>query len=78
MRNQSIKFVIIFILFSNTVLLANDDLSVRVELALTRAGDNAGQLVKALDQVPDSHKEGMQFLIAYMPDRDLNLLRIFC
>lgn len=74
MRNQSIKFVIIFILFSNTVLLANDDLSIRVESALTRAGDNAGQLVKALDQVPDSQKEGMQFLIAYMPDRDLKSL----
>jgi hypothetical protein len=72
---QSIKkFVIIFIIFGSSILSANDDLSALVESALTRAGDNSAQINKALDEVADNHKEGMDFLIAYMPDRDLKSL----
>jgi len=63
-----------FITLSGAALVAGDDFSVRVESALVQAGDNAGQLRKALKEVPESQVEGMQFLIAYMPERDLRSL----
>ena len=41
---------------------------------LSRAGDNADQLRKALADTPANQKEGMSFLIEYMPQRDLQSL----
>jgi predicted esterase len=41
---------------------------------MTRAGANAAQLQLAIDKVPDSQIEGLWFLIAYMPERDLKSL----
>ncbi|MFH0754549.1 MAG: transglutaminase-like domain-containing protein [Candidatus Omnitrophota bacterium] len=45
-----------------------------VDVALGKAGNNGRQLVKALSQVPASQQEGMSFLIAHMPERDLQTL----
>jgi hypothetical protein len=59
---------------SNAAAPGADDLSKRVEVALKRAGDNAVQLRQALDKAPDEQKEGVRFLIAYMPKRDLTSL----
>ncbi|MCY2925250.1 MAG: hypothetical protein NT031_07400 [Planctomycetota bacterium] len=42
--------------------------------ALDRAGGNRPQLEKALACVPGPQREGMEFLIANMPDRDLTSL----
>ena len=42
-----------------------------LQQAIQRAGDNAPALEAALDQVPTDQKQGMRFLIAYMPERDL-------
>jgi len=51
-----------------------DDTSKLVESALKRAGDNAAELRKAIDKAPDDQKEGVRFLVAHMPDRDLTSL----
>ena len=53
-----------------------DDLSKLVEAALKRAGDNAIQLRQAIDKAPGDQKEGVRFLIAYMPKRDLTSLSV--
>ncbi|MFR4045320.1 MAG: transglutaminase domain-containing protein [Odoribacter splanchnicus] len=45
-----------------------------LDQALVKAGDNATELTAALKNAPDNQKEGMAFLIAYMPERDLKEL----
>ena len=45
-----------------------------VEKALKAAGNNRGELEKALAQAPKSQRKGMAFLVANMPDRDLKSL----
>ena len=45
-----------------------------LDQALAKAGTNAAELQKALDEAPAAQKEGMAFLIAYMPERDLQEL----
>src|SRR5262245_27633497 len=42
--------------------------------ALTRAGTNQAELTRALTDVPEAQREGMQFLVENMPDRDLRTL----
>jgi len=54
--------------------LRADDTSKLIDAALKRAGDNAAELRKAIDKAPGEQKEGVQFLIAHMPDRDLTTL----
>lgn len=44
----------------------------RANIALS--GDNAPQLESALEQAPEAQKEGMAFLIAYMPEGDRDTL----
>jgi hypothetical protein len=46
-----------------------------VDQALARAGDNRKELVKALEGTPRDQRQGMAFLIANMPDRDLQALK---
>ncbi len=46
-----------------------------LDQALTKAGENAPELEKALAETPDGQKEGMAFLISYMPERDLSSLK---
>ncbi len=48
--------------------------SADLSTALDRAGQNRPQLLKALQQVPAEQKEGMEFLIRWMPERDLQSL----
>lgn len=45
-----------------------------LDQALAKAGNNAPELKKAIETAPDGQKEGIAFLIAYMPDRDLQQL----
>ena len=45
-----------------------------VESALGQAGTNRQQLVQALEQAPAGQREGIQFLVANMPPRDLQAL----
>ncbi|MDR0926668.1 MAG: transglutaminase-like domain-containing protein [Ignavibacteria bacterium] len=42
-----------------------------IDTAMNIAGTNSAELQKALDSVPTPQKEGMAFLIAYMPECDL-------
>ena len=61
------------------LLLADDchaagKLSELANAALSRAGKNRPQIVAGLRKVPAKQREGMQFLIAHMPDRDLKTL----
>ena len=70
---------LVFILFVSVVLWGcqtkysgvPDDYITLLDTALVNAGDNAGELLKALNEAPDEQKEGMAFLISYMPKRDL-------
>lgn len=45
-----------------------------LDSALIKAGSNAFELKKALETAPEAQKEGIAFLIAYMPERDLRQL----
>jgi hypothetical protein len=45
-----------------------------VARALDRAGDNRAELVKALRGAPAAQRQGMAFLVANMPERDLKAL----
>lgn len=42
---------------------------------LAKAGDNRAELEKALKETPKEQKEGMAFLVAYMPERDLGTIK---
>ncbi|MBI1337297.1 MAG: hypothetical protein GC164_10090 [Phycisphaera sp.] len=55
-------------------LIQNDHLGPTLDAQLALAGDNAAQLRRALADVPDNQREGLRFLIAYMPERDLKSL----
>lgn len=46
-----------------------------LDQALVKAGDNAPALKLALETAPAEQKEGVAFLIAYMPERDLKELK---
>ena len=45
-----------------------------VESVLTQAGTNRQALVQALERVPESQREGLQFLLTNMPPRDWQAL----
>jgi hypothetical protein len=45
------------------------------ELSLSKAGDNRIELLKALRQVPEGQREGMQFLVENMPLEDLQSIK---
>ncbi len=47
---------------------------VLLDAAMVKAGENKAELEKALNAAPAEIKEGMAFLIAYMPERDLTSL----
>ena len=42
-----------------------------LDSAMVKAGDNSSELLKAIEEVALPQKEGMAFLISYMPERDL-------
>ena len=41
-----------------------------ISQTMQTAGSNAKELKKALKQTPTTQREGMAFLISYMPERD--------
>ena len=45
-----------------------------IDRTIATAGDNAKELKKALKEVPRTEREGMAFLISYMPERDAKSL----
>jgi hypothetical protein len=45
-----------------------------LDSAMVKAGENTVELQKALAEVPKEQKEGMAFIISYMPKRDLTAL----
>lgn len=45
-----------------------------IDQTMNVAGDNAKELKKALKEVPRNEREGMAFLISYMPERDAKSL----
>jgi hypothetical protein len=47
---------------------------VLLDSAFVKAGENAGEIQKALNEAPPEQKEGMAFIIGYMPRRDLTTL----
>ena len=51
-----------------------DEYDARIQTAVTLAGDNASQIQKALRDVPPQRLQGMRFLVANMPPRDLKSL----
>ncbi|BDD00493.1 transglutaminase-like domain-containing protein [Persicobacter psychrovividus] len=53
---------------------APDGLDLRIQKALTTAGENRSELEGALASVAEEQRDGLRFLIAYMPDRDLTQL----
>ena len=50
------------------------ELNADLSAAIDRAGQNKPQLLDALERVPAEQKEGMEFLIRWMPERDLKSL----
>ena len=47
---------------------------VLLDTAMVKAGENAVEIQMALTEVPKEQKEGMAFIISYMPKRDLTTL----
>lgn len=45
-----------------------------IDRTIATAGDNAKELERALKEVPRNEREGMAFLISYMPERDARSL----
>jgi|LGOV01.1.fsa_nt_gb hypothetical protein len=79
--NDISKLKNIFILFALVVFSScqstNDlplELSNKVEIALNKSGENRIELNKSLSTYEGEKKEAVAFLIAYMPDRDLQEL----
>lgn len=74
MKHRYLTIAFVLVALSGLRVFGRDDLSKLVESALARAGDNAVQFRKALNDAPDNQKEGVRFLVAYMPERDLKSL----
>lgn len=55
-------------------LVSNDAFGEDSKSTLAAAGKNRAQIEKALANVPPSQREGMEFLVDNMPERDLNSL----
>jgi hypothetical protein len=48
--------------------------NMHLDSAFSKAGENSLELQKALTEAPEEQKEGMAFIISYMPKRDLTSL----
>lgn len=55
-------------------MVIGESASFNQRLVLEKAGDNADQIKQALDHIRSEHREGMEFLLNYMPEHDLNVL----
>jgi len=74
MRRRYLMIALALVAIGGAGVKAGDHLSTRVESALARANENAAQLRMALDDAPKEQQEGVRFLVAYMPERDLRSL----
>lgn len=74
MKHRNLTITLIIVVLNGFHAFGEDDLSRLVEEAFARAGDNAVELRKALNDAADDRKEGVRFLVAHMPDRDLKSL----
>ncbi|MBF0511337.1 MAG: transglutaminase domain-containing protein [Candidatus Omnitrophica bacterium] len=59
----------------HVVFLVSAEYKQDIDRALRKAGRNACQLMKALEATSPEEREGMSFLIAHMPGRDLVRLK---
>lgn len=67
--------VLLFTSCDNTLKNVPEKYHAILNSAFEKAGENAKELKSALNQVPAEQKEGMAFLISYMPKRDLTSLK---
>ncbi|MDC0935955.1 transglutaminase domain-containing protein [Pirellulales bacterium] len=74
MNSRCVLAALVLVSMSAVRGLGSEEPSSLVESALARSGDNALQIRKALDEVPEDQQEGMRFLVAHMPERDLTSL----
>jgi poly(3-hydroxybutyrate) depolymerase len=78
MNGSTVKWgLVLVILLAGLVgcqSMPSDGLTARIDQALEQAGDNSEQIRQALKNVPTDQRPGMRFLIAYMPQRDLQML----
>ena len=73
---------LIFVLFTFLVLFGcqskyqgvPESYHTLLDSAFVKAGNNAAEIQKALNEAPENQKEGMAFIISYMPKRDLTTL----
>lgn len=74
------KYLFLFLVVCSVACTGNryqgvpEKYHVLLDSALAKAGGDAPELKKALEVAPDVQKEGIAFLIAYMPERDLQQL----
>lgn len=61
-------------IFSVTLPSVADDSTAALTAQLEKAGENKAELQSALDRIPADEREGLEFLIINMPDRDLKSL----
>jgi hypothetical protein len=73
--------VVVFVIVVLSIVSCNnstnnisEELNRKVEIALEKSGNNRVILEEALNKFDGEKKEGMAFLIAYMPQRDLDSL----
>ncbi len=68
------RLVITFTLVTSCSTMFAAENPAAISSALERAGTNRSQIQAALDRSPAKQREGMQFLVAHMPDHDLKTL----
>lgn len=77
---MNIKSVLVFLAFGLSACSSGRYAGVQkeyhalIDRTIATAGDNAKELKKALKEVPRNEREGMAFLISYMPERDAKSL----
>lgn len=77
---MNIKSVLVFLAFGLSACSSGryagvpKEYHALIDRTIATAGDNAKELKKALKEVPRNEREGMAFLISYMPERDARSL----
>lgn len=68
------RFLVALLTIRCCLTIVAEDFTLKLDQALAKSGDNAKEIEKALEQVNDGERLGLEFLIAYMPERDLRTL----
>lgn len=63
-----LKLAIVVVLLGSSCVAAKE---APLSKAIVNAGENAKEIQSALDKVPAEQRQGMEFLIEHMPERDL-------